>query len=162
MNLNKIVMKFVNISFSILVILLVVLGLVKLGTFFYDFGYRVFTEAPMSAEPGKDVVVQITADMSEREIGKLLEEKGLIRDSSLFLAQLKLSAYSGDLRPGVYTLNTSKTAKEMMVVMAAEPMEDTEDTETEETQTDADDTQMQDEGESAEDAGDAALDGEEE
>ena len=47
MNLNKIVFKFVRFSFSILVMLLVVVCLVKLGTFCYEFGYRVFTEAPM-------------------------------------------------------------------------------------------------------------------
>lgn len=148
MNLNKVVFKFVSISFSILVVLLVIVGLVKLGTFCYDFGYRVFTEAPVDQKPGKDVVVQISADMSENEIGKMLEEKGLIEDSKLFFAQLKLSAYSGDLLPGIYTLNTSMTAKEMMLVMATEPEEDTEaaggaaeDAENTETTDDTEDTQ---------------------
>lgn len=126
MKLNRVILKFVSISFSILVILLVIVGLVELGTFCYDFGYRVFTEAPVDAAPGKDVVVQVTADMSEREIGKMLEEEGLVRDGSLFFAQLKLSAYSGDLVPGIYTLNTSMTGKEMIVVMATEPEESTE------------------------------------
>jgi UPF0755 protein len=129
MNLNKIIFKIISISFSILVALLVIVGLFKLGTFCYEFGYRVFTEAPVDEEPGRDVVVQVTADMSEHEIGKLLENKGLINDGNLFLAQLKLSAYSGELKPGVYTLNTSMTAKEMMAVMAAEESEPTEDTE---------------------------------
>ena len=46
MKLNKLVLKFVSISFSILVMLLVVIGLIKLGSFCYDFGYRVFTEGP--------------------------------------------------------------------------------------------------------------------
>lgn len=129
MNLNKIVFKFVSISFSILVALLVIVGLVKLGTFCYDFGYRVFTEAPVDGKPGKDVIIQITADMSDREIGAELEEKGLVRDKNLFFAQLKLSAYSGKLLPGIYTLNTSMDAKEMMAVMGTEPPEDTEDME---------------------------------
>jgi UPF0755 protein len=69
--------------------------------------------------------------MSEREIGKMLENRGLIDDGNLFFVQLKLSAYSGDLKSGMYTLNTSMTAKEMMAVMAAEADADTE-TETEE------------------------------
>ena len=47
MKLNKLVLKFVSISFSILVMLLVVIGLIKLGSFCYDFGYRVFTEGPV-------------------------------------------------------------------------------------------------------------------
>jgi UPF0755 protein len=128
--MNKVVYKILSVLFSILMVLLVIFLLVRLGSFCYGFGYRVFTEAPIDEEPGRDIVVQITSDMSEREIGKMLENRGLIEDGNLFLAQLKLSAYSGDLKAGVYTLNTSMTAKEMMAVMAA----DVEETETEEEQ----------------------------
>jgi UPF0755 protein len=92
----------------------------------YEFGYRVFTEPAMEEAPGRDVMVLVKEDMSQREIADMLEEKGLIRDSSLFYLQLKLSAYSGKLLPGVYTLNTSMEPKEMMVVMATEPEVDTE------------------------------------
>ena len=61
--------------------------------------------------------------------------------------QLKVSAYSGKLHSGVYTLNTSMTARDMMVLMAAEQekssTDDTETTtgtteETTDTQTNAD------------------------
>lgn len=125
--MNKIVYRFVSISFSILVLLLVLIGFVKIGSFFYDFGYRVFTEAPVDAEPGRDVAVQITEDMSDMDIAKELEEKGLIEDSMLFFVQLKVSAYADKLNPGVYTLNTSMEARDMMVVMAAEPEEDADE-----------------------------------
>lgn len=131
MNLNKVVFRFVSISFSILVILLVLIGFVKIGTYCYEFGYRVFTEAPVDAEPGRDVMVQISSHMSDMDIAKELKEKGLVEDAKLFYVQLKVSAYSGKLHDGVYTLNTSMTARDMMVVMAAEPEQSTaEDTET--------------------------------
>ena len=133
MNLNKVILKFVSISFSILVTLLVVVGLVELGSYCYDFGYRVFTETPIDKTPGTDVVVQVTADMSEHEIGKMLEEKGLVRDGTLFYAQLKMSAYSGELHPGTYTLNTSMTGKDMIMVMATEPEDSTATVDSEET-----------------------------
>ena len=107
MNLNKVVFRFVSISFSILVILLVLIGFVKIGTYCYDFGYRVFTEAPVDAEPGRDVIVQISDDMSDMDIAKELKEKGLVENAKLFFVQLKVSAYSGRLHSGVYTLNTS-------------------------------------------------------
>ncbi len=128
MSTSKIVLKIVSISFSILVILLVVLGISKLGGFAYDFGYRVFTEAPISQEPGKDVLVQIDGSMSGMEIGQLLQEKGLVRSGELFYTQLKMSAYNDQLKSGVYTLNTSMDSKEMMQIMTGSEL-DTEEIE---------------------------------
>ena len=62
---------------------------------------------------------------------KELKEKGLVENAKLFFVQLKVSAYSGRLHSGVYTLNTSMTARDMMVLMAAEPEQSsTDDTET--------------------------------
>ena len=54
-----------------------------------------------------------------------------IRDS-----QLKLSAYSGHIKPGIYTLNTSMTAKDMMVIMSSDKSdeEQTQTTEPSDTQ----------------------------
>ena len=152
MKLNKLVLKFVSISFSILVMLLVVIGLIKLGSFCYDFGYRVFTEGPVEEEPGTDVTVDVTGDLSEYQNGKLLKKEGLIRDANLFYVQLRMSAYHGKLKTGTYTLNTSMTAKDMMVVMAAESEESTESTES---------TEQEKDSESSSDEMEADDDGEE-
>ena len=123
MNKNKLVLRFVSISFSVLVILLVLIGFVKVGTYCYDFGYRIFTEEAIDEEPGRDVVIQVTDDMSGMDIAKELEDKGLIQDARLFYIQLKLSTYSKKINPGVYTLNTSMQARDMMVEMSKEQEE---------------------------------------
>ena len=115
---NKLVFRFVSISFSVLILLVIFIGVFKASAFCYDFGYRIFTEKPMESAPGRDVVVQIVTDDSAFDIGKMLEQKGLVRDSSLYVAQYYLSAYVNDLLPGTYTLNTSMTTKEMLIVMS--------------------------------------------
>ena len=115
---NKLVFRFVSISFSVLILLVIFIGVFKASAFCYDFGYRIFTEKPMESAPGRDVVVQIDTDDSAFDIGKMLEQKGLVRDSSLYVAQYYLSAYVNDLLPGNYTLNTSMTTKEMLIVMS--------------------------------------------
>ena len=130
MDLNKFLFRFISVAFKIMIALLVIVATVKLGGIGYDFGYRVFTETAIDKEPGKDVLVQVREDTSARELGKTLEEKGLVRDGNLFFLQLKLSAYSKRILPGVYTLNTSMTAKDMMVVMSTKESESTESTET--------------------------------
>lgn len=122
---NKAVMRFVKISFSILVILVVFVGTFQASTFCYEFGYRIFSEKPMAEEPGMDIVIMIDKGESIADISKELEQKGLIRDDWLFVGQYYLSAYVDKLLAGSYRLNTSMTAKEMMAVMST-PAEEVE------------------------------------
>lgn len=90
----------------------------------YDYGYRIFTEPAVSSGEGRTVTVAVTEEMSASEIGQLLEKKGLIRDARLFVLQYYLSEYRKDVRPGVFELNTSMTAEEMMAAMVPEEDED--------------------------------------
>lgn len=127
-NVNKTLYKVIKVASTVLVVLLIVYGTVRASLLAFDYGYRVFTEPPMSSKPGTAVVVTITEDMGADDIGNHLLEKGLIRDDTLFWIQYQLSAYKGELLPGTYTLNTSMTAKEMMVIMAQQSEEDEEAT----------------------------------
>lgn len=131
MSASKIVMRLVSISFTVLLFVIAVYGLYELGLKSYNYGYRIFAEPPMSAGEGKDKLVQVKDSMSEMEIAEMLEEKGLIRDRFLFVLQLKVSGYSGKLKAGPYTLNTSMTAEEMLQVMSQEDLTDTEQEEPE-------------------------------
>ena len=119
-DINKKLYQVIKIAGTVLVVLLVVVGTLRASMIAYDFGYRVFTEPPMDSEPGTAVVVTIDERMDDKEIAEYLYEEGLVRDANLFWLQYQLSAYKGELSPGTYTLNTSMTAKEMMVIMAAE------------------------------------------
>ena len=115
---NKAVFRFVSISFSVLVLLIVFIGVFKASSFCYDFGYRIFTEKPIDEVHGKDVEISVSSGDTALDIGEKLEKNGLVRDAELYVAQYYLSAYVDDILPGTYTLNTGMTAKEMMVVMS--------------------------------------------
>lgn len=87
----------------------------------YDYGYRIFTEPAMASEEnGRPVTVTVGSDMSALDIGKLFESRGLVRDAKLFVLQYYLSEYREDVKPGVFELNTSMTAEDMMKAMAQE------------------------------------------
>ncbi len=135
MNINKALFSFIKIAFLVMVLLLIVYATIHLSKTGYEYGYRLFTETAVDEAPGEDVLVQVKPDMSNRQIAQMLEEKGLVRDSKLFYLQLKLSAYSHSIQPGVYTLNTSMTPKELMMAMA--PEESTESMESTENGTEA-------------------------
>ncbi len=128
MDINKAVLKFVKLGITMILAMLILYGTISVSLIGFDFGYRVFTEPAMEEEPGRDVVVVIEKGMGDMEIGAILEKKGLVRNGTLFMIQLKLSAYADELHPGTYVMNTSMAPKELMMMMAEEP--ETEGTET--------------------------------
>ena len=90
----------------------------------YDFGFRVFAEEAMTTGDGRTISISVEQDDTVMDIGKNLQEKGLIRDANLFFVQELLSENHGKINPGIYDLNTSMKSDEMLAIMAAEPEEE--------------------------------------
>lgn len=101
---------------------------VRTATAAYDYGFRVFAEEPVEIGEGRIISVSISGT-DAGEVGEMLQEKGLIRDANLFRIQELLSEHHGKIRPGVYDLNTSMTAQDMLAVIAVEPEEEEGETE---------------------------------
>lgn len=116
-------MSIINAVVHILITLVVIIVIYAGAMRCYDFGYRIFTDTPMSLEPGRDITVIINEGNSTGQIGTLLKENGLIKDAAVFVVQEKLSEYSGEIKPGVYVLNTSMTTEEMIAVMSGNMVE---------------------------------------
>ncbi len=123
--MTKVVLRVLSVSITVLLGVLVVCGLYQIGLKCYDFGYRVYTEPAVSKGDGVDVLVQITEDMGTDEIAELLEEKGLVRDARLFYLQAKLAGFKKE--PGVYTVSTSMTARELMAALVPPGEEEAEE-----------------------------------
>lgn len=123
---KKIVWGVVKGIFKIALALAVVLLVYNLALKAYDFGYRIFAEEPIEAGAGRTISVSIVEGKTVSEIGEILEEKGLIRDSKVFYFQEMFSEYKGDLKPGVYELSTNMTPFEMMEIMSASDENETE------------------------------------
>lgn len=104
----------------------IIMYIFRAATAAYDYGYRVFTEEPVSTGEGRIISVYIEGDESALDVGNMLQEKGLIRDGRLFMIQELLSENHGNIQPGVYDLNTSMTAQEMLAIIAVEPESDEE------------------------------------
>lgn len=120
MKVDKLVIKTVFTVLKVVIVVLVVMFMYKGATLAFDYGYRVFAEAPMDAAPGLDMDIVVEDGMGPKEIGVLLESKGLVRDGTLFYLQNILSKYKDDLKPGKYVLNSSMTTEEMMAVISGE------------------------------------------
>ena len=134
MNIKSIALGFMGFIVRASILAVMILVIFKTGQKAYDFGFRIFTEEAMSPAPGRDVAVTIVQGDSTMDVGEMLEEKGLIRDSKLFFVQKKCSVYDDDIKPGFYTLNTSMTAEDMFAIIAGKKETDGESEEDEETE----------------------------
>ena len=120
MNTKNITVAILSTIAKVAVILLVVVFIYKVAGTAYDFGYAIFADEPMSSGTGREVTVSITEGKTAKDIGEILESKGLVEDATIFWLQNLLSSHKDELKPGMYTLNTSMTPTEIMEIMSAE------------------------------------------
>ena len=123
MKLSKVALRLLNISIIAMVWLLAILFLYRVGLYAYNFGYRVYTEPPMSSvENSRDMLVTIN-DTDLSTVAEIIYEKGLVDDQKLFYLQLLISqagvkdSDKNKIKAGVYTMNTAMTYKEIIATM---------------------------------------------
>ncbi|MBR1691451.1 MAG: endolytic transglycosylase MltG [Lachnospiraceae bacterium] len=118
MQLKQIVSAIFGMIFRLLVTIIMIMLVYRLAVAAYGFGYDVFLDAPMSASPGLSKTVTIAEGTGKWDMAKLLEEKGVVKSAGVFYVQLMLSDYKDDWKPGIYELNTSMHAEEIILLLA--------------------------------------------
>ncbi len=127
MGVKEVVASITELIIKVVIAVFIVMFVYRTALKAYDFGYRVFAETPVSVGEGRIISVSVGEEDSAKDIGTMLQEKGLIRDANLFFVQELLSEHHGELKPGIYDLNTSMSSSEMMTIMSAETVETEEE-----------------------------------
>ena len=129
MNVKQLLGAIGAMLFKIILSAAVIIVVFKLAVSAYDFGFNLFADIPIDEEEsGRTVNVIISENQDSMDVGKMLEEKGLIRDAKMFYIQDMLSDYKDMITAGTYELNTAMSVEEMLEVMCsnAETAEETE------------------------------------
>lgn len=134
---------------KVIVIAAVIMFVFRTSMAAYDFGYRVFADEPVSVTGGRTITVGIAEDADIKDIAEMLQEKGLIEDAKLFVVQELLSAYHGEILPGIYDLSTDMTAEQMLAVMST-PAADASEEVNQENKTSSGNTETSNESEESE------------
>ena len=117
MSAKKVVLALLNMTFRLAVTVCVLYFIYKAAIGAYNFGYRVFADIPAALSPGRDIEVTITESMDSKKIAQDFEEAGLVLDWKLFWTQIQFSEYKDSIKPGVYVLNNSMKAEEMLEII---------------------------------------------
>ena len=127
MNVKYLIITMLETIVKIVILAAVVVFVFRASTQAYAFGYRVFADEPVSSSGGRTITVGIAEDASLKDIAQMLEEKGLIEDSKLFIVQEMLSAHHGKILPGIYDLSTDMKAEQMLEIMSTSAEEEGEE-----------------------------------
>lgn len=119
MSAKKVVGAMLNMVFRLTVMICVLYFIYKFAIGAYNFGYRVFADIPVALSPGRDIEVTITESMDSKAIAEDFEKAGLVEDWKLFWTQIQFSEYKDSIKPGVYVLNNSMKAEEMLEILGA-------------------------------------------
>lgn len=117
MSAKKVALALLNMTFRLAVTVCVLYFIYKTAIGAYNFGYRVFADIPAALSPGRDIEVTITESMDSKKIAEDFEEAGLVLDWKLFWTQIQFSEYKNSIKPGVYVLNNSMKAEEMLEII---------------------------------------------
>ena len=112
---------------KIVVAAVIIVAVFRLAVYAYDFGFQVFADAPLSEGEGRTVSVVISEGLENRELAKMLEQKGLVKDANVFYIYDLLSDYrKKELKPGTYELSTPMNAEEILKILCADEEEQEE------------------------------------
>ena len=96
----------------------IALGLIYLGQTTYYYSHAVFANQPYEEAPGKNVKVTISEEVGGKELSKVLEENGLIEDSTVFQIQMKMAGFGKMIEANTYELNTSMPPSELIEILS--------------------------------------------
>lgn len=129
MNGKQIIFAVIGTVTKVVIAAVVLMFVYRYAIAAYDCGYRLFGEAAVDEEPGREVSLVVSEEDGTEEIGRKMEQKGLIRDSWLYVVHEKLSDLDDGIAPGTYELNTAMTVEEMVEIMVTQTQEQSADTE---------------------------------
>ena len=108
--INRITTAIITISIKLMVLALLILLLYEAVVRGFAFGHEIFYAEAAEAAPGREITVK---------------KKGLITNDFAFWFQSIFYDYQ-DIYPGIYTLNTSMTSKEILRELNVKPEEESE------------------------------------
>lgn len=116
---SKVILKIsttvLNVCLNIMFYVIVVMLIVRVCQYAYDFSYQVFGSMPKDAEPGYNVEIQILKGESTMNIANKLETHKVIINKYSFYIKTKLKDYN--IMPGTFVLSTSMDYDEILAVI---------------------------------------------
>lgn len=108
-NLKRILAKWVLAA--VLICLVLSIGIAAVYRF-------VFLSKPVSAKAGESIIITVKPGMNAKEIGRKLQDKGLIRSLAVFQIASKIKRLDNSLKAGEYSLHSGMPLQEIIAIIS--------------------------------------------
>ena len=116
---NKSIRMIISISLNVILVVAAIVLIFSVSSKAFSFGTKVFDEQSVDADTtAREVEVVIASNMSVKQLGTVLYNKGLIEDKNVFTVQVMLSDYKDKYIAGTYTLTTGMTPTEILTAIS--------------------------------------------
>lgn len=120
LDMNKLVWRVLRVALRLVVVIVILIVAFHGARGSYTFGKAIFMDEPITKTANaRETTVTIPEGASSYKIGRILEEKKLIRDAKVFWVQSMCYEEGKTMKGGNYTLDTSMNAREMITIIGA-------------------------------------------
>lgn len=119
----QLIKKYAVLDWIILIILIAVFYNVagRIGGYaqkYYRYGYNLVADSAVDRPgQGKTISLEIQSGMTVSQVGRLLEENGLIRSASTFVLKESMSEYKGQIQPGTYEVSSEMSMDQILALI---------------------------------------------
>lgn len=96
---------------NVLFYVIVVMCVISLSKYAYDFSYQVFGDVRVEEEPGREIRIRIQSGDSTMGVARKLETNKAIMNKTTFYIKAKLEKVN--IQPGTYVVNSAMTYDEI-------------------------------------------------
>ncbi len=112
---------FAKVSVQVLKYVIMVVVAIVCATTAYNFGAKIFSVETMEVAPGTDMSFTFDEGTTIKEVGEILEEYRVIKDSDIFWVQSYVYSVK-EIVPGTYSFNTSQTSEDIFKTITEGPI----------------------------------------
>ncbi len=119
----QLIKKYAVLDWIILIILVAVFynAAGRIGGYaqkYYRYGYNLVADSAVDRPgQGKTISLEIQSGMTVSQVGRLLEENGLIRSASTFVLKESMSEYKGQIQPGTYEVSSEMSMDQILALI---------------------------------------------
>lgn len=118
--MKKVLLHLTKSIINLCILVFIIFSCVFIGNLAFNYAYDIAHKPSPESRSIKEVEITVERGATTKEIAKILEEKGLIKNALWFELKSRYYKYDGKFKEGKFVLSTSMDEEEIMEILTSE------------------------------------------